>query len=73
VQRGIPVKWIIRAKAEDLNECNNAITAPAFGLEAKLAAGDTVLEFTPSATGEFPFTCWMDMIKSTITVVEQGG
>lgn len=73
VQKGIPVKWIIRAKAEDLNECNNALTAPAFGLETKLEAGDTILEFTPSETGEFPFSCWMEMIKSTITVVEQGG
>ncbi|RAV04166.1 sulfite exporter TauE/SafE family protein [Paenibacillus sp. YN15] len=73
VQKGIPVKWIIRAKAEDLNECNNALTAPAFGLEAKLEAGDTILEFTPSEAGEFTFSCWMEMIKSTITVVEQGG
>jgi sulfite exporter TauE/SafE/plastocyanin domain-containing protein len=70
VKRGLPVRWIIRATAEDLNECNNALAAPAFGLETKLSAGDTILEFTPSATGEFPFSCWMDMIKSTITVVE---
>lgn len=70
VKKGIPVKWIIRAKAEDLNECNNSLTVPALKLEAKLEAGDTILEFTPAAAGEYPFTCWMDMIKSTITVVE---
>jgi sulfite exporter TauE/SafE/plastocyanin domain-containing protein len=70
VKRGLPVRWIIRGTAEDLNECNNALAAPAFGLEAKLSAGDTILEFTPSELGEFPFSCWMDMIKSTITVVE---
>ena len=70
VKIGLPVRWIIRATEEDLNECNNALAAPAFGLEAKLSAGDTILEFTPSALGEFPFSCWMDMIKSTITVVE---
>lgn len=70
VKKGLPVRWIIRATAEDLNECNNALAAPAFGLEAKLSAGDTILEFTPASAGEFPFSCWMDMIKSTITVVE---
>ncbi len=70
VKIGLPVRWIIRATEEDLNECNNALAAPAFGLEAKLSAGDTILEFTPSELGEFPFSCWMDMIKSTITVVK---
>jgi plastocyanin domain-containing protein len=32
--------------------------------------GENIIEFTPSEIGEIPFTCWMGMIKSKITVIE---
>ena len=32
--------------------------------------GDTVIEFTPTSSGTFPFSCWMGMIRSKITVVD---
>jgi sulfite exporter TauE/SafE/plastocyanin domain-containing protein len=71
VQKGVPVRWIIRAEEKDLYDCNNAIVAAAFQVEKTLTAGDNTVEFTPSETGVFPFTCWMEMIESTITVVEK--
>jgi hypothetical protein len=30
------------------------------------------VEFTPAKTGRFPYSCWMGMIRSSITVVEPG-
>lgn len=70
VKKGVPVRWVIRAGEKELNSCNERIVAPDFNLEIKLAAGDNVLEFTPQEAGTFPFTCWMNMIESSITVVE---
>jgi sulfite exporter TauE/SafE len=70
VQKGIPVKWIIKANENNLNECNNAITIPKFKIEKKLVVGDNIVEFTPNEVGDIVFTCWMGMIKSKITVVD---
>ncbi len=70
VRKGIPVRWIIKAAAGNLNECNNAITLPKFKIDKKLVEGENEIEFIPLEAGEFVYTCWMGMIKSTITVVE---
>jgi sulfite exporter TauE/SafE len=69
VQKGIPVRWIIKADVKSLNGCNNAITIPYFKFERKLSAGENVIEFTPREEGVIVYTCWMGMIKSKITVV----
>jgi len=70
VQKGIPVKWIINATDENLNECNNAITIPKFKIEKNLQVGKTLVEFTPLEVGNIGYTCWMGMIKSKIIVVD---
>jgi sulfite exporter TauE/SafE len=70
VVKGLPVKWVIKVKEENLNECNNAIQIPKFKIEKGLNVGDNLVEFTPEETGEFAYTCWMGMIKSKITVVD---
>ena len=70
VQKGLPVKWIMRADGSQLNGCNNGIIVPEFGIEKRLAAGDNVIEFTPQKSGTVPFTCWMGMISSSIIVVD---
>lgn len=69
VQKGIPVKWILKAKPENLNGCNGTVTIPRFNIQKKLVPGDNIIEFTPDAEGTIPYTCWMGMINSTITVV----
>lgn len=69
VQRGIPVKWTIRVKAEDLNGCNNPVTIPKYNIQKRLVPGDNVIEFTPAEAGQITYTCWMGMISSTIRVV----
>ncbi|MNI78228.1 hypothetical protein D3C73_1345850 [compost metagenome] len=70
VKKGIPVRWIIRVSRDQLNDCNNEIIVPAFHIRKKLVVGDNVVEFTPNETGDFPFTCWMEMIESRITVTD---
>ena len=69
VQAGIPVRWLIRAKADELNGCNNPVTIPSYGIKKQLVPGDNLVEFTPSQTGTITYTCWMGMISSTIHVV----
>ena len=69
VQAGLPVRWTIEVKPEDLNGCNNALVVPAYGIRKKLAPGKNVVEFTPDREGTFAYTCWMGMIRSTIRVV----
>ncbi|MCX7922270.1 MAG: sulfite exporter TauE/SafE family protein [Clostridia bacterium] len=70
VQKGIPVKWIIKAEKSDLNGCNNPITIPKYGIQKKLVPGDNIMdEFTPEEEGNITYTCWMGMISSNIKVV----
>jgi sulfite exporter TauE/SafE len=69
VQAGIPVRWTISVKAEDLNGCNNPVTIPQYGIRKTLVPGDNLVEFTPAAAGSITYTCWMGMISSTIHVV----
>jgi sulfite exporter TauE/SafE/copper chaperone CopZ len=70
VKAGIPVRWTIQADASNLNGCNNAIVIPALNLEVPLVPGDNVIEFTPEKSGTIPFSCWMGMIRSKITVID---
>jgi|GEM_PF-18635 len=73
VQQGVPVKWTLNAPSGSLNGCNNAIVIPEYDVEVDLKTGDNLIEFTPSRSGTFAFSCWMGMIRSTITVVGEDG
>ncbi|MFP3041995.1 heavy metal transporter [Treponema primitia] len=70
VQVGIPVKWTISMEQGSLNGCNGAMIIPKFNVRQRLKVGSTVVEFTPTETGNIAYSCWMGMIRSTITVVE---
>ncbi|MDF2557876.1 MAG: heavy metal transporter [Bacillales bacterium] len=70
VQKGIPVKWTIKADASNINGCNNVFLIPEYNKEVKLQPGDNVVEFTPDKSGTFPYSCWMGMINSKIIVVD---
>lgn len=70
VKKGIPVKWIIQAEKGKINGCNNELIIPKYGLEIELHEGENVIEFTPTEAGQIGYSCWMGMIRSSITVVE---
>ncbi|MGI6451471.1 MAG: sulfite exporter TauE/SafE family protein [Desulfitobacteriia bacterium] len=70
VQKGIPVKWTIEVEQGDLNGCNNPLTIPKYNYKKELQYGKNVIEFVPEKTGNIVYTCWMGMIRSNITVVD---
>jgi len=70
VQKGIPVKWTITANDGDLSGCNNKMVIRDYNVEKKLSVGENVVEFTPTASGKIVYSCWMGMVGSTITVVD---
>ncbi len=70
VQKGIPVRFNIRAEKETINSCNGTVVIQEYGLQTALKPGDNILEFTPDKTGVIPYSCWMNMITSTIQVVD---
>jgi len=72
VQQGVPVRWIINAPPGSINGCNNRMIIREYGIQHTFKQGDNVIEFTPAKAGKFRYTCWMAMIKSTITVLAEG-
>lgn len=70
IKKGIPTKINFYVTEENLNGCNNAILIPEFGIEKQLVVGDNWIEFIPTKTGSFPYSCWMGMINSKGTVIE---
>ena len=69
VQKDIPVLFNLHVEAENLNGCNRAIMIPKLGITQQLVPGDNIVSFTPTETGVIPYSCWMNMIRSSITVV----
>ena len=70
VQKDIPVKMIIHVDKKYLTGCNEEVTLKDFNVTKKLEVGDNLIEFTPTTTGTYTYTCWMDMIKNNIKVID---
>jgi sulfite exporter TauE/SafE/copper chaperone CopZ len=70
VQVGTPVRWTIDAPQGTINGCNNRFLIPEYDIEHQFTYGENVVEFTPTKVGTYPYSCWMGMIRSTVTVVE---
>jgi sulfite exporter TauE/SafE len=70
VKVGIPVRWNLYADKGTLNGCNRSIVIPEYNIEKRLEPGDNIIEFTPARTGKFRYSCWMGMIRGTITVLD---
>jgi sulfite exporter TauE/SafE len=72
VQAGIPVRWIIDAPEGSINGCNNKLLISAYHIQHQFKTGENIIEFTPEKIGTIPYSCWMGMIRSSITVVAAG-
>jgi hypothetical protein len=68
VQAGVPVVWTIDVQA--INGCNNPMQIREFDMVVDLSVGENIVEFTPTKVGTIPYSCWMGMISSRITVVD---
>lgn len=70
VQKGIKVKMIIHVSKDKLTGCNNEIIINKYNIKKKLEVGDNVIFFTPTNVESFNYTCYMNMIKNNIKVVD---
>lgn len=70
VQKGIPVKFILKVGASELTPCNDTVVIPAYNIKKELKAGENIIEFTPSSIGNISYTCDMGMLKSYIRIVD---
>lgn len=68
LKAGVPAELTFHVPEGKLIGCNSSLAIPAFGIQADLATGDTVVSFTPDQAGAYPYACWMGMIKATITM-----
>ncbi|MCD7770069.1 MAG: sulfite exporter TauE/SafE family protein, partial [Oscillospiraceae bacterium] len=68
VVAGIPVVWTIEVEESALNGCNKEIILSAFDQQVTLSAGEVTITFTPEEQGTYTYSCWMGMLKNTITV-----
>jgi heme/copper-type cytochrome/quinol oxidase subunit 2 len=67
VKKGVPVELNITNPGD--NSCFSTFMMPDFDLNnVNLKAGTTKLTFTPDKTGEYTFTCGMNMFKGTVIV-----
>jgi plastocyanin domain-containing protein len=71
VQAGKPVR--LQFYRDETADCSERLVLEQFGVDVALPAFQTTtVEFTPSAPGEFPFRCGMNMLKGVV-VVEPAG
>lgn len=68
VEKGRKVKWIITST--NPYSCASSIVMPKYGIDSYLEKGENILEFTPTKTGEIPFSCAMGMYRGKFNVVE---
>lgn len=71
VQAGKPVR--LQFYRDETADCSERLVLENFGIDVALPAFQTTaVEFTPTAAGEFPFRCGMNMLKGVV-VVEPAG
>jgi len=68
VKKGIPVKWVITSKS--VLSCASYIVMPKYGISQGLKQGENIITFTPTETGEIPFSCSMGMYTGKFVVVD---
>lgn len=68
VKKGIPVKWVITSKSTF--SCASYIVMRKFKIGKPLNKGENVFYFTPTETGEIPFSCSMGMYTGKFIVTD---
>ena len=70
VRKNIPARIVITADKDKITGCNNEVISSDFGFDVVLQPGENVIEFLPTQEGDYLYTCWMNMIRNHIIVVE---
>lgn len=68
VKKGKPVKWIIDSRSQF--SCATSLIMPMYGIRKNLTKGENVITFTPTQSGEIPFSCSMGMYAGVFTVTD---
>jgi uncharacterized protein len=68
VEKGRPVKWIIDSMTN--LSCASFIVMKKYGIGKPLQKGENVITFTPTETGEIPFSCSMGMYTGKFIVID---
>jgi sulfite exporter TauE/SafE/copper chaperone CopZ len=68
VKKGNTVRWIINSTNQFT--CASYIVMPSYGIHQPLKAGENVIEFTPTQTGEIAFSCSMGMYRGKFIVTD---
>jgi uncharacterized protein len=66
IKKGVPVRWVI--KGDQVTSCTNKIIVPSLNITKSISFGENVVAFTPTASGEIPFSCWMGMVRGKFVV-----
>ena len=67
VKRGVPVR--LNFYRDETSSCSEQVILGDFGIARDLPAfKTTAVEFTPDKSGEFPFTCGMNMLHGKLIV-----
>lgn len=66
IKKGQPVRWIIDAQAP--YSCASSLIVPALNISRQLKRGENIIEFTPTATGNIPFSCSMGMYNGNFQI-----
>ena len=67
VRRGMPVR--LNFYRDETSSCSETVVLGDFGIARDLPAFKTTpVEFTPDKTGEFTFTCGMNMLRGKLVV-----
>jgi plastocyanin domain-containing protein len=68
VTKGIPVKMDVDLGT--VKGCMRTVVIGAFDVKQTVKDGSTVIEFTPTKTGEIQIVCGMNMGKGAFTVID---
>ena len=72
LREGVPARLIF--DRQEGSDCTSRVVFPDFQISRSLPAfATTVVEFTPTKTGEFGFACGMNMVHGTVVVEAAGG
>lgn len=66
VTEDVPARWEIFG-ANSMG-CASTLVMPTFGIQKRLKPGENVIEFTPTKSGTFSFSCSMGMVRGTMIV-----
>ena len=65
-----PTKQEYEEACNNIDFCKNTIRLTRQEIDKKLDVGTNKIEFTPQEEGEYIYSCWMNMIKNKIKVID---